>query len=175
MTHANAPLTAVGPAPHDKAARRGASPSRGYAFLHHAFDSHSRLAYSEQLDDERKETAAAFWERARAFFADAGNHRQRGDDRQRCLLPIPRLRSRPRRRRQTPPDPALSATDHRQVRTVQPNPGPSGPTPRPTSQTPPAQRPTPTGSTPTNHHRPHTGIAGLTPAQRVHNVTGNYT
>jgi hypothetical protein len=26
-----------------------------------------------------------------------------------------------------------------------------------------------------NHHRPHTGIAGLTPAQRVHNLTGNYT
>lgn len=25
-----------------------------------------------------------------------------------------------------------------------------------------------------NHHRPHTGIGGLTPAQRVHNVTGNY-
>ncbi|TXL58097.1 integrase core domain-containing protein, partial [Aeromicrobium terrae] len=25
-----------------------------------------------------------------------------------------------------------------------------------------------------NHHRPHTGIDGLTPADRVHNVTGNY-
>ncbi|MAT18017.1 MAG: hypothetical protein CMF56_05550, partial [Leifsonia sp.] len=25
-----------------------------------------------------------------------------------------------------------------------------------------------------NHHRPHTGIGGSTPAQRVHNVTGNY-
>jgi hypothetical protein len=48
--------------------RRG----RGYAFLHHAVDDHSRLAYSEILGDERKETAAAFWERARAFFADVG-------------------------------------------------------------------------------------------------------
>ena len=38
--------------------------ARGYAYLHHAVDDHSRLAYSEILDDERKETAAAFWERA---------------------------------------------------------------------------------------------------------------
>ena len=26
-----------------------------------------------------------------------------------------------------------------------------------------------------NHHRPHTGIGGQTPAERVHNVPGNYT
>jgi hypothetical protein len=26
-----------------------------------------------------------------------------------------------------------------------------------------------------NHHRPHTGIGGLTPAQRVHNLPGNYS
>jgi len=44
----------------------------GYAFLHHAVDDCTRLAYSEQLGDERKETAAAFWERARAFFAGHG-------------------------------------------------------------------------------------------------------
>src|SRR4051794_10312952 len=30
----------------------------GYAYLHHAVDDHSRLAYSEILTDERKETAA---------------------------------------------------------------------------------------------------------------------
>jgi transposase InsO family protein len=35
-------------------------------------DDYSRLAYSEQLLDERKETAAAFWERARSFFTEAG-------------------------------------------------------------------------------------------------------
>ncbi|WP_347958156.1 integrase core domain-containing protein, partial [Gordonia aichiensis] len=33
---------------------------------------HSRVAYSEILDDERKETAAAFWIRANAFFASKG-------------------------------------------------------------------------------------------------------
>lgn len=45
---------------------------RGYAFLHHAVDDHSRLAYSEILGDERKETAAAFWVRAHQYFADHG-------------------------------------------------------------------------------------------------------
>ena len=56
----------------DRAARKGASPSRGYVYLHHAVDDHSRLAYSEILSDERKETAAAFWKRARRFFAAHG-------------------------------------------------------------------------------------------------------
>jgi transposase InsO family protein len=44
----------------------------GYAYLHHAVDDHSRLAYSEILTDERKETAAAFWLRAAAWFAGHG-------------------------------------------------------------------------------------------------------
>jgi transposase InsO family protein len=35
-------------------------------------DDHSRLAYTEILPDERKETAVAFWRRAQAFFAAAG-------------------------------------------------------------------------------------------------------
>ena len=45
---------------------------RGYAYLHHAVDDHSRLAYSEILTDERKETASAFWVRANAFFGGHG-------------------------------------------------------------------------------------------------------
>lgn len=53
----------------NRAARAGAASSRGYLYLHHAVDDHSRLAYSEILPDERKETAAAFWKRARQFFA----------------------------------------------------------------------------------------------------------
>ena len=52
--------------------RNNKKQGRGYAFLHHAVDDHSRLAYSEILTDERQETAAGFWERANAFFADAG-------------------------------------------------------------------------------------------------------
>jgi len=56
----------------DRAARRGDPSSRGYAFIHHAVDDHSRLAYSEIHTDERKETAVAFLNRARAFFTAHG-------------------------------------------------------------------------------------------------------
>ncbi|MFJ9319452.1 integrase core domain-containing protein [Streptomyces globisporus] len=41
----------------------------GYTYLHTAIDDHSRLACTEDLDDERAVTAAAFWHRAVAFFA----------------------------------------------------------------------------------------------------------
>lgn len=44
----------------------------GYAYLHNAVDDYSRLAYTEILPDEKKETAAAFWERANAFFESCG-------------------------------------------------------------------------------------------------------
>jgi transposase InsO family protein len=50
-------------------AREGGSPMIGYSFVHSAVDDYSRLAYSEVLTNERKETAAAFWRRANAFFA----------------------------------------------------------------------------------------------------------
>lgn len=43
--------------------------SRGCAYAHHAVDDHSRLAYSEILGDERKETASGFVERAKAYIA----------------------------------------------------------------------------------------------------------
>ena len=52
--------------------RRNSKRGTGYWYVHNAVDDHSRLAYSELLSDERKETAAAFWRRAYAFFADAG-------------------------------------------------------------------------------------------------------
>ena len=44
----------------------------GYAFLHTALDDHSRLAYTEILTDETRETATAFWQRAQAWFAAHG-------------------------------------------------------------------------------------------------------
>ncbi|MDO0928363.1 IS481 family transposase [Streptomyces sp. TG1A-8] len=53
-------------------ARKGGSPVIGYSFVHTAVDDHSRLACSEVLTDERKETAASFWERANAFFSAHG-------------------------------------------------------------------------------------------------------
>ena len=47
-------------------------PKLGYAFLHNAVDDCSRLAYSEILSDEQQQTAAEFWRRAEAFFAEHG-------------------------------------------------------------------------------------------------------
>jgi transposase InsO family protein len=47
-------------------------PVIGYSCLHTAIDDHSRLACTEILADERKETAAAFLARAHAWYAAAG-------------------------------------------------------------------------------------------------------
>jgi transposase-like protein len=44
----------------------------GYAFVHSAVDSHSRVAYSEVLDDEKAVTAIGFWQRAHAWFTALG-------------------------------------------------------------------------------------------------------
>lgn len=49
---------------------RGTRPRQrvGYDFIHSAVDDNSRVAYSEVLSDEKKETAAAFWRRAETWF-----------------------------------------------------------------------------------------------------------
>lgn len=44
----------------------------GYDYVHSAVDDHSRLAYSEILNDEKGVTAAGFLERAAGFFAAHG-------------------------------------------------------------------------------------------------------
>jgi len=57
----------------NNAGRVGGQPRRiGFSYIHSAVDDHSRLAFSEILGDERKETAAGFWLRARAWFAVHG-------------------------------------------------------------------------------------------------------
>jgi transposase InsO family protein len=52
--------------------RSTAATKTGYSYLHNAVDDHSRLAYTEILTDERGDTAAGFWARATAWFADHG-------------------------------------------------------------------------------------------------------
>lgn len=52
--------------------RRDRRRGMGYWYIHNAVDDCSRLGYSELLSDEKKETAAAFWERANAYFNTAG-------------------------------------------------------------------------------------------------------
>jgi transposase InsO family protein len=44
----------------------------GYWYIHNAVDDCTRLGYSELLEDERKQTAAAFWTRANAYFESVG-------------------------------------------------------------------------------------------------------
>ncbi|WP_106815128.1 IS481 family transposase [Microbacterium timonense] len=144
---------------------------RGYAFLHHAVDDHSRLAYSEILADERKETAAAFWRRANAFFQQAGIavtavmtdngscYRSRdfaaalGDIQHRWTKPYrPQTNGKVERFNRTlaaewayaatyASDEARAATYNAWLHHY-------------------------------NHHRPHTGIGGQTPSARVPNLTG---
>ncbi len=60
--------------PNDAQAKRARI---GYAFVHSAVDSYSRLAYSEVLADEQGTTAAAFWRRARTFLTSVGIHVER--------------------------------------------------------------------------------------------------
>jgi transposase InsO family protein len=51
---------------------RHGKPRLGYAYLHNAVDDHSRLAYTEILNNDDKDTAAAFWTRANAWFISCG-------------------------------------------------------------------------------------------------------
>jgi transposase InsO family protein len=46
--------------------------TRGMSYVHSAIDAHSRLAFSQVLDDERGPTCARFWRNATEFFADHG-------------------------------------------------------------------------------------------------------
>ena len=52
--------------------RRGQKKGIGWEFLHVCVDDASRLAYTEILPDERKESAVAFLERSLAWFASLG-------------------------------------------------------------------------------------------------------
>ena len=54
------------------AGKRGTGARVGYTYLHSAVDGHTRLAYTESLEDEKAETTVGFWYRAMAFFAAHG-------------------------------------------------------------------------------------------------------
>jgi transposase InsO family protein len=153
--------------------RNNKKQGRGYAFLHHAVDDHSRLAFSEIHSDERKETVIGFWQRARAFFADAGitveqvmtdngpAYRSRqfaaelGTIRHRFTRPYrPQTNGKVERFNRT------LATEWAYAATYRSDEARAADYPRWLHDY--------------NHHRPHTGIGGQTPSARVHNLTGNY-
>ena len=147
---------------------------RGYAFLHHAIDDHSRVAYSEILDDERKETAAGFWDRANAFFAGIGvtvtavmtdngscyrSHAFAaalgdGVKHRRTRAYRPQTNGKVERFNRTLAAEwayaAVYDSDEARAATYQ------------------------DWVHHYNHHRAHTGIGGAVPSDRVHNLTGRY-
>ena len=158
-----------------RAKRHGAAPSRGYAFLHHAVDDCTRLAYSERLLDERKETAAAFWGRARAFFADAGiTVTAVMTDNGACYRShvfADALGEGVKHRRTRPFRPQTNGKVERFNRTL----AAEWAYARPYASEAEREAAYPDWLHHYNHHRPHTGLGGATPASRVHNLVGNYT
>ncbi|WMX48497.1 IS481 family transposase [Streptomyces roseicoloratus] len=147
----------------------------GYSYLHNAVDDHSRLAYSEILTDEKKETATAFWTRAQAFFAQAGVTVQRVmTDNGSCyrsrdwrdLLTaagITHKRTRPYR-------PQTNGKVERFNRTLLDEWAYARP-----YHSEQERRDTFPGWLHTyNHHRGHTALKGKPPASRVPNLTGQY-
>lgn len=87
--------------------RRNKRTGTGYAYLHHAVDDHSRLAYSETLNDETKGNRRRFLVARRRVLRRPRNHHQGCADRQWILLPLPGLRRGPGTTRQAPPNPPL--------------------------------------------------------------------
>src|SRR6201995_2709742 len=156
-------------------ARKNSHPVIGYSYLHTAIDDHSRLAYSEILADERKDTAAAFWGRAQAFFTAAGITVQRVlTDNGACYKSfawrdalaaagITHKRTRPYR-------PQTNGKVERFNRTLADEWAYAQPY---TSET--ARRATFDTSLHTyNHHRGHNALGGHPPASRVTNLSGQY-
>lgn len=149
------------------------NPRRGYHFLHTAIDAHSRLAYSELLADERKETAAAFWRRANAWFTECGIIVQkvltdngscyRSNAFRDALGDIVHRRTRPYR-------PQTNGKVERFHRTL------ADEWAYARLYTSDAQRceQFPIWLHTYNHHRGHTALGGQPPASRVPNLSGQY-
>jgi transposase InsO family protein len=154
----------------------GRHPALGYGYLHTALDDHSRLAYTEILPDERKDTAAAFLARAHAWYAAAGITIERViSDNGSCyrsrdwaaacaVLGITHKRTRPYR-------PQTNGKVERFHRTLADEWAYARPY---TTETERRAALDPWLHT-YNNHRGHTALNGLPPASRVTNLSGQYT
>ncbi len=155
--------------------RNHGSTKPGYAFLHNAVDDHSRLAYTEILTDERKETAARFWGRANDYFASCGiTVRRVLTDNGSCYrskafaaalgLDVTHKRTRPYR-------PQTNGKVERFNRTLLEEWAYARPYLSETERVAAFA-----GWLHTyNHHRGHTALGGLSPADRVPNLCGQYS
>lgn len=142
--------------------------------LHHAVDDYSRVAYSEILNDERKETAAAFWIRANAFFASLGvTVTAVMTDNGSCYRShtfAEALGTNIKHKWTRPYRPQTNGKVERFNRTLAAEWAYAKPYASETERTTAYK----TWLHHYNHHRPHTGIDGQTPSDRVHNLTGKY-
>jgi transposase InsO family protein len=159
------------------AGKRNRKTGTGYAYLHNAVDDHSRLAYTELLTDERKETAAEFWRRARTFFTAAGIERVERvlTDNGACYRSrvfaqalaetgVVHKRTRPYR-------PQTNGKVERYNRILLEEWAYARPYPNDTTR----REAFPAWLHTYNHHRGHTALGGHPPASRVTNLCGVYT
>ena len=156
--------------------RRQGGPVGGYRYIHHAIDDYSRVVYSEILDDERKDTAAGFIQRAHAFFKDLGVTVQ-------AVMTDNGACYRSRAFNQVLP---AAGVKHRYTRPYRPQTNGKVERFNRTLAREWAYAHTYTSQTQReaayqtwlhhyNHHRPHTALNGQTPASRIHNLTGKYS
>jgi transposase InsO family protein len=154
----------------------GSHPSLGYGYLHSALDDHSRLAYTEILADERKDTAAAFLHRAYAWYASLGITVERVlSDNGACYRSQPWARACAQlgitHKRTRPYRPQTNGKIERYHRTLADEWAYSRPY---TSET--ARRAAlPDWLHTYNNHRGHTAHGGRPPASRVTNLSGHYS
>ncbi len=145
----------------------------GWEVLHVAIDDASRLAYTELLPDEKKDSAIAFLDRALAWFARLGvgvervmtdngsayrSHAFRGRLKE---LGIRHIRTRPYTPKTNGKAERFIQTSLREWAYARPYPSSAA---RGQALTP--------WIADYNHSRPHSALGGIPPAQRLNNVLG---
>ena len=148
--------------------------SRGHRYLHHAVDDYSQVVYSKILDDERNQSAAGFWTCANVFFHSLGvTVTAVMTDNGSCYRSFvfnEALTGTVKHRYTRPYRPQTNGKGERFNRTLTAEWAYARPYTSETEREAAYKAWLHTD----NHPRPHTSIKGLTPAQRVHKLTGKY-